>query len=67
MQYTSEQFANKQFMERHENVTRGVMDKQDRNSADEYLREVSRLRDHDRDERLDDPQDKKPKERTHSG
>ena len=60
--YTSEQFATKQFMERHENVTRGVMGKQDRNRADEYLREVSRLREHDRDERLDDPRDKKPRE-----
>ena len=38
-----EQFATKQFMERHDNVTLGVMDKQDRSSADKYLREVSRL------------------------
>ena len=37
------QFATKQFMERHDNVTQGVMDKQDRSSADKYLREVSRL------------------------
>ena len=65
--YTSEQFATKQFMERHENVTQGVMDKQNRSSTDEYLREASRLDKHDRDGRLDDHRDKKPKERTHSG
>ena len=38
-----EPFVAKQFMERHDSVTRGVMDKQDRCSADEYLREISRL------------------------
>ena len=38
-----EQFAAKQFMERHVSVTKGVMDKQDRSSADKYLREVSKL------------------------
>ena len=41
--HTNEQLATKQFMERHDNVTQGVMDKQDRSSADQYLREVSRL------------------------
>ena len=35
-----EQFAAKQFMERHDSVTQSVMDKQDRSSADEYLREL---------------------------
>ena len=69
--YTSEQFAAKQFMERLENVTQGVTDKQERQAArsstDEYLREASRLTEHDRGGRLDDPRDKKPKERTHSG
>ena len=38
-----EQFATKQFMECYDSVTQGVMDKLDRNSADEHLREVSRL------------------------
>ena len=38
-----EPFATKQFMERHDSVTHGMMDKQDRSSADEYLCEVSRL------------------------
>ena len=61
--YTSEQFATKQVMERHENVTQGVTNKQERQAArsstDGYLREASRLTKHDRDGRLDDPSDKK--------
>ena len=66
MLYTSEQFATKQFMESHENVAQGVMDKQDRSSTDEYLREASRLLKHDSDGRSDDPRDKKAKRATHS-
>ena len=45
-------------MERHENVTQGATDKQERQAArsstDEYLREASRLSNHDRDGQLDD-------------
>ena len=41
-------------MERHENVTQGVTDKQERQAArsstDESLREGSRVSEHDRDE-----------------
>ena len=36
--HTGEQSATKQFIERHDNVTQGVMDKQSRSSADKYLR-----------------------------
>ena len=43
MLHTGEQFETKQLMERHDNVTQAVMDKQDRSCADKYLREVSRL------------------------
>ena len=36
-----EQFATKQFMERHDSVTQGVIDKQDRSSADKHFRRLS--------------------------
>ena len=39
--HTSDLFSTKQFMERHDDVTQGVMDKQGRSSIDEYLRKVS--------------------------
>ena len=54
-----EQFGAKQFMERHDSVTPGVMDKPDRSSADEYSREVSRLS-------VDGPGNKMPKKRSYS-
>ena len=67
MLYTSEQFANKQFMESHDDGAQGVTDRQtdgrtDRQTDktrtsssrsctddDEYLREASRLSEHDRE------------------
>ena len=63
VQYTSQQFATTQFMERHENVTQGVTDKQEReaslSSIDEYLREVSRLSEHAELKRVDPQQVKR--------
>ena len=65
--HTSEQFATMQFMERHENVTQGAKDKQERQAArsstDESLREASRPSKHDCDGRLDDPLERKPEDK----
>ena len=64
MLYKSEQFANEKHMEGHESVAQCVTSRQTerrgrqaaRSSPDEYLREASRLKKHDRDGRLDDPE-----------
>ena len=71
MLHTSEQFATKQFMEGHDDVTQGVTsrqtDRRGRQAArsnttdDEYLREDSRLGKHDRDAREDDPETRSQK------
>ena len=64
MLYKGEQFANETLMEHHKSVAQGVMSRQTdrrgrheaRSSTDEYLREAIRLKEHDRDGRLDDPE-----------
>ena len=73
MLHTSEQFATKLFMERHDDVAHGVTsrqtDRRERQAArsgtanDEYLREASRLGEHDQDGRKED---KKPDARGRS-
>ena len=52
--HTSDLFSTKQFMERHDDATQGVMDKQGRSSIVEYFRKKKKRG------------VKKPKERTYS-